>query len=78
MSSSTQGMLSAQCLRLGLADEVPYSILPIVMGDRISFFETLDGDIALHVAEVKAYKSGIVALRYEVRGDRGKPGVKTS
>jgi len=28
----------------------------------------LDRDVALHLAEVKAYQSGTVALRYEVRG----------
>jgi len=63
------GVVSAECLRLGLADEIRYSILPILIGDGIQFFETLDRDIALHLAEVKAYKSGTVALRYEVRGD---------
>ena len=61
------GMVSAECIRLGLADEVRYSILPILIGDGIPFFEKLDGDVALHLAEVKAYKSGVVALRYEVR-----------
>jgi dihydrofolate reductase len=61
------GVLSAECVRLGLADEVRYSILPILIGDGIPFFEKLDGDIALHLAEVKAYKSGMVELRYEVR-----------
>jgi dihydrofolate reductase len=61
------GGVSGECLRLGLADEVRYSILPIVIGDGIPFFEKLDQDIALHLAEVKAYKSGMVALRYEVR-----------
>jgi len=64
------GMVSAECLRLGLADEVRYSILPILIGDGIAFFEKLDRDVALHLAEVKAYKSGMVALRYEVRGHR--------
>jgi dihydrofolate reductase len=64
------GMVSAECLRLGLADEVRYSILPILIGDGIPFFERLDRDIALHLAEVKAYKSGMVELRYEVRGPR--------
>src|SRR4026209_932866 len=61
-------VVSAECLRLGLADEVCYSILPILIGEGISFFEKLDRDIALHLAEVKAYKSGMVELRYEVRG----------
>src|SRR5690606_35144803 len=33
------GAVSAECLRLGLADEVRYSIVPIVIGDGIRFFE---------------------------------------
>src|ERR1044071_9789075 len=61
------GMVSGECLRLGLADEVRYSIVPILIGDGISFFEKLDRDVALHLVEVKAYESGIVALRHEVR-----------
>jgi dihydrofolate reductase len=64
------GAVCAECLRLGLADEVRYSILPILIGNGIPFFEKLDSDIALHLAEVKAYKSGMVELRYEVRGRR--------
>ena len=60
-------MVSAECLRLGLADEVRYSIHPILIGDGIPFFDKLDRDVALHLAEVKAYNSGIVELRYEVR-----------
>ena len=61
------GEVSGACLRLGLADEVRYSILPVVIGDGISFFKGLDRDVALHLVEVKAYKTGMVALRYEVR-----------
>ena len=61
------GAVSGDCLRLGLADEVRYSILPVLIGDGIPFFEKLDKDIALHLKEVKAYKSGIVALCYDVR-----------
>jgi dihydrofolate reductase len=66
------GVVSAECLRLGIADEVRYSIIPILIGEGIPFFEKLDRDIALHLAEVKAYKNGMVALRYEVRGNRGE------
>jgi dihydrofolate reductase len=65
------GAVSGECLRRGLADEVRYSVLPIVIGDGISFFEKLDKDVALHLAEVKAYRNGIVELRYAVRGVRG-------
>ena len=61
------GALSGECLRRGLADEVRYSILPILIGSGISFFEQLRHDVALHLLEVKGYKHGVVALRYEVR-----------
>lgn len=61
------GEVSAECLRRGLADEVRYSIVPALIGDGISFFQGLDRDIALHLAEVKAYTSGMVALRYDVK-----------
>ena len=61
------GSVSGECLRLGLADEVRYSILPILIGDGIPFFERLDRDVALHLTEVKSYKNGTVALCYEVR-----------
>ena len=68
------GVVSAECLRLGLADEVRYSILPILIGEGIPFFDKLNRDIALHLAEVKAYKSGMVALRYDVRKHRDESG----
>ena len=64
------GVVSGECLRLGLADEVRYSILPILISDGIRFFEKLDKDVPLHLAEVKAYKSSTVALRYEVQKPR--------
>ena len=61
------GLLSAECVRRGLADEVRYSIVPIVIGDGIRFFEGLERDVPLHLAETKAYRNGMVELRYEVR-----------
>ena len=61
------GAVSGECLRLGLADEVRYSILPILIGDGISFFDRLNKDTPLHLTEVKAYKNGIVGLRYECK-----------
>jgi hypothetical protein len=38
-----------------------------LIGEGIPFFEKLDSDVALHLTEVKAYKNGMVELRYEVR-----------
>jgi len=62
------GLVAAEFLRLGLADEVRYSILPVVIGDGIPFFKSLDRDVALHLVEVKPYRNGMVELRYEVEG----------
>jgi dihydrofolate reductase len=61
------GDVAAECLRLGLADEVRYSIVPVLIGDGIPFFQRLDRDVSLHLVEAKAYRSGMVALRYDVR-----------
>jgi dihydrofolate reductase len=65
------GVASAECVRLGLASELRYSILPILIGSGIPFFEKLDRDVALHLAEVKADRSGVVELRDEVRSQHG-------
>jgi dihydrofolate reductase len=61
------GMVSGDCLRRGLADELRYSILPVLIGDGVAFFDRLDRDVALHLLEVKAYESGMVGLRYAVQ-----------
>lgn len=66
------GAVAGECLRLGLADDLYYSILPILIGDGIPFFEKLDRDVALHLEGVKAYRSGMVELHYEVRRPRGE------
>lgn len=67
------GSLCGECLRRALADEVCYSILPILIGDGIRFFDQLDRDVTLHLTDVKAYKSGMVELRYDVNRGDGQP-----
>ena len=61
------GEVSGECLRRGLADEVRYSILPVVIGEGRPFFDRLGKDVSLHLLEATAYRNGMVALRYEVR-----------
>lgn len=63
------GEVARECMRLGLADEIRYSVLPILIGDGIPFFGALERDVPLHLAEVRAYKNGIVGLCYHVRND---------
>src|SRR5260370_37139081 len=47
------GAGSGECLRLALADEVRYSILPILIGDGMPCFEQPDRGIALPLSEVQ-------------------------
>ena len=42
--------------------------MPVLIGEGIPFFDGLDKDIALHLVEVKADTSGMVALRHECGG----------
>ena len=64
------GALAGECLRRGLADEIVYALLPVLIGDGLSFFDRLDRDVPLHLVESKAYDSGMVELRYAVKQTR--------
>ena len=61
------GELVGELLRLGLVDEIAYTVTPVLIGDGIPFFQRIDKDIRLHLIEAKTYKSGMVAMRHEVR-----------
>jgi hypothetical protein len=56
----------------GLPTKFAIRSCPMLIGDGIPFLDKLDRDIALHLTEVKAYKSGTVELRYDARGHRGE------
>ena len=60
-------MLAKNFIRLKLADEIRLSIIPIILGNGTRFFDQIGQEQALHLKDVKAYKSGMVELRYEVR-----------
>jgi dihydrofolate reductase len=60
-------MLTRDFIRLQLADEIRISILPIILGDGTLFFDQIDKEQALHLKDVKAYKSGMVELCYEIK-----------
>ena len=59
--------VAAECLRLGLVDELRYSILPVLIGEGLPFFEVIHADVALHLMDAKAYRSGMVELSYAVQ-----------
>ena len=60
-------MLAKDFIRLKLAHEIRLSILPIILGDGILFFDGIGQEQALHLKDVKGYKNGMVELCYEIR-----------
>ena len=54
-------------IQLKLAHEIRLSILPILLGDGLPFFDRIGEEQALHLQNVTAYKSGMVELRYEIK-----------
>jgi len=60
-------MLAKEFIRLNLADEIRITILPIILGEGLPFFDRVGLEQALHLKDTTAYKSGMVELHYEVR-----------
>ncbi len=60
-------MLAKDFIRLNLADEIRQTILPIILGDGIPFFDPTGQERALHLKDVTAYQSGMVELHYEIK-----------
>jgi dihydrofolate reductase len=59
-------MLVKDFIRLKLADEIRLSILPIILGDGLLFFDHVGQEQELHLKDVTAYKTGMVELWYEI------------
>jgi dihydrofolate reductase len=59
--------LAKDFLRLKLADEIRQSILPVILGDGLLFFDQIGKEQSLHLKDVTAYKNGMVELLYEIR-----------
>lgn len=59
--------LAKDFIRLKLADEIRKTILPIILGDGVPFFDQIEQEQPLHLKEVTAYKNGTVELCYEIK-----------
>lgn len=49
----------------GLADELRFSILPVMLGDGLRLFDRMGSGRPMHLKKTTAYKSGLVELWYE-------------
>jgi dihydrofolate reductase len=60
-------VLAKDFIHFKLADEIRMSILPIMLGDGMPFFDEVGQEQTLHLLDVTAYKNGMVELRYEIK-----------
>lgn len=60
-------ILTKDLIRQKLADEIRVSILPIILGDGLLFFDNIGQEQALHLKETIAYKNGMIELCYEIK-----------
>ena len=58
--------LTKQFIDKNLADEIIVSIMPIILGEGIPFFDHIQQEQRLHLKDVKAYRDGMVELQYEI------------
>lgn len=63
-------MLVRDFLRLKLTDEIRVSVLPIILGEGILFFDHIGQEQPLHLKDVTAYKNGMIELCYEIKTNR--------
>ena len=59
--------IAKEFIRLKLVDEIRLSILPIIIGDGLLFFNQIEREHLLHLKETRTYKSGMVELCYEIK-----------
>ena len=60
-------ILAKDFIRLKLADEIRLSVLPVILGDGLPFFDHIGQEQVLHLKDVTAYKTGMVELWYEIK-----------
>jgi dihydrofolate reductase len=60
-------ILTRDFIQLKLVDELRLSILPIILGDGLPFFNQIVQEQALYLKDTKAYKNGMVELCYEIK-----------
>ena len=60
-------ILTKDLIRQKLADEIRLSILPIILGDGLLFFNNIGQEQTLHLKDTTAYKNGMIELCYEIK-----------
>ena len=62
--------LTKEFIHSGLADEIRMTILPIILGDGLPFFDAIGQEKQLYLKDVTAYKNGMVELCYGINKEK--------
>lgn len=62
--------IAKQLLRRHLVDEIVLSIMPVLLGDGILFFDFIGVECQLHLKEVTPFTDGMVELTYLVKKEK--------
>lgn len=54
-------------MQLQLVDELRVTVLPVLLGGGLPFFDPMGQEQALHLVSVTPYKNGMVELHYQVK-----------
>ncbi|WP_462248679.1 dihydrofolate reductase family protein [Ekhidna sp.] len=49
-----------------LADEIVITVAPVILGDGILFFDSINKEKTLHLIDVMAFKDGMIEMTYEI------------
>ena len=60
-------MLTREFLKQEFVDEIVVTIIPIILGNGLPFFEAIGKEIPLHLKDVKAFTDGMVELSYKIK-----------
>ncbi|HVJ91339.1 MAG TPA: dihydrofolate reductase family protein [Labilithrix sp.] len=62
------GTVIAHALKANLVDEVTVSVIPILLGEGTPLAPKIGHDVLLELVEHRAFDSGLVQLKYRVKG----------
>ena len=60
-------VLTKELLQMKLADEIIITLIPVILGDGLLFFDYLGFEQKLQLKDVMTYKDGMVEIRYEIK-----------
>ena len=61
------GELGKTLLEAGVIDEIGFNVNPVLLGEGIPLFHTMNRQIDLELTECRAFKNGCVYLHYRVK-----------